>query len=276
MKTAETITAWAPPLTLHNAGHQSVDSRDYVHDVAALDKGPHRILIKYSIRGEGTIYVHDQRYRVPAGHLFMIERPGPYRYCYEGNGEPWQYSFICLHYASEQTLLPHQLRMSPVIDVRARPEIRSGIHALVEAYIQGRQTGLRESLAGYDVYAKCIEAGLHYGESLSKAGELHAWLQKHFREDVSLMHKSQELGMTQEALSRSFKQEFGLAPSQFLNGLRLRRARRLLEAGRLSLQEIAGDCGFNSANYFGRVFKAAMGQSPAQYRKNPEILGSES
>ena len=267
------ITPWAPPLTLHNAGHQMVQSHDYVHDVAGLDKGPHRILIKYSVSGEGVIYVNDQRHRVPAGHLFMIERPGPYRYCYEGDDEPWAYSFVCLHYASEQTLLPYNLRMSPVIDVRARPEISSGIHNLVEAYIKGRQTGLRESLAGYNVYVNCIEAGLQSGEQISKAARLHEYIQIHFREDISLMQQSQLLGISQEALSRCFKQEFGIAPSQFLTRLRLRRARRLLEAGQLSLSAIATDCGFNSANYFGRVFKAAMGQSPAQYRKNPNVLG---
>ena len=267
------ITPWAPPLTLHNAGHQTTNQRSYVHDVASLDKGPHRILIKYSTHCEGIIYVGEQRYRVPAGHLFMIERPGPYKYCYEGDGEDWSYSFICLHYASEQTLLPYHLRMAPVIDVRARPEISSGIHNLVEAYIKGRQTGLRESLAAYNVYVNCIEAGLKSGERLSKAAQLHAYIQEHFREDISLIQVSASLDMTQEALSRSFKQEFGMAPSQFLNRLRLRRARRLLETGKMSLAAIAQDCGFNSANYFGRVFKAAMDQSPAQYRKNPSILG---
>ena len=266
------ITPWAPPLTLHNAGHQSVDSRDYVHDVAGLDKGPHRILIKYSTHGEGTMYVHEQRFRVPAGYLFMIERPGPYRYCYEGDGEPWSYSFICLHYASEQMLLPYQLRQSPVIDIRAFPEISTEIHALAEAYAQGRQTGLRESLAGYHLYVRCIEVGLQAGGRQSKAAQLYSYLQQHFRDDISLAQCAKNLSMTHEALSRAFKQEFGMSPSQFITRLRLRRARRLLDQGSMSLTDIAHDCGFNSANYLGRMFKVAMGQTPAQYRRNPNVI----
>ncbi len=267
------ITPWAPPLTLYNAGRQTVNSRDYVHVVDERKEGPRRVLIKITHHGEGTIYVNEQRFRVPQGHLFMIERPGPYRYCYEGDGEDWSYSFISLYCQSETSLLPYQIAIAPVIDVRARPEIATEIHKLVEAFHKGQQAGLQESLLGYQLYVQCIQASRVRREGGSKAYRLWMMLQREFRKNISIAACAEELGMTHEALSRSFKQEFGQAPSKFLLQLRLRRARRLLEAGDLSLTEIALDCGFHSANYFGRAFKAELGQTPASYRKNPDVMG---
>jgi len=267
------ISPWTPPLSLYAAGHQTQRSRDYVNVVSSDQMGPRRILIKHSLRGEGVIYVGEQRFVVPAGHLFIIERPGPYRYCYEGDGEPWEFQFISLYCASEFSLLPNQIAVSQVVDSRARPQIATELHQLIEAFNKGQQTGLRESLMGYQLYVHCIEAARGRGEGGSKAAHLQKKIRQHFRQDISLAHYAKELGMTHEALTRSFKQEFGLAPSQFIIQLRLRRARRLLEAGKLSLAEIASDCGFSSANYFGRVFKAEIGQSPAAYRRNPNVMG---
>jgi len=48
--------------------------------------------------------------------------------------------------------------------------------------------------------------------------------------------------------------------------VRLNRGMRLLENSNLGLEEIARECGFQSATYFCRFFKREAGTTPALYR----------
>ena len=65
--------------------------------------------------------------------------------------------------------------------------------------------------------------------------------------------------------ARAFKQTMGLPPHQWLTRQRLRRAKDLMQAGRLALAEIAAACGFSDQSHFTRVFVASEGQSPARW-----------
>lgn len=94
-------------------------------------------------------------------------------------------------------------------------------------------------------------------------------MQRDFCTDVSLAQCARELAMSHEALSRNFKQEFSVTPQQYVQQQRLRCSQRLLLPTSMVIVAIAGDCGFNSANYFGRVFRAWCKQAPQQYRNNP-------
>ena len=56
-------------------------------------------------------------------------------------------------------------------------------------------------------------------------------------------------------------------PMQHLNRMRLERAARLLrEQDGLTNEQIAGQCGFSSAQYFATVFRRHFGRTPQQYR----------
>jgi len=65
---------------------------------------------------------------------------------------------------------------------------------------------------------------------------------------------------------RSFKQQTGLAPSQFQNTIRINCACDLLATSELSVSEIAQQAGFETVYYFSRMFKKKTGQTPTRYR----------
>jgi transcriptional regulator GlxA family with amidase domain len=52
----------------------------------------------------------------------------------------------------------------------------------------------------------------------------------------------------------------------FLEEVRLTRARELLGSTELSIQRIASEVGFRDPHYFGRVFRQRVGKSPRNYR----------
>jgi transcriptional regulator GlxA family with amidase domain len=48
---------------------------------------------------------------------------------------------------------------------------------------------------------------------------------------------------------------------------RISRAKELLSSSKMSIESIAAECGFSSANYFSLIFKKEVGISPRSYRK---------
>lgn len=69
---------------------------------------------------------------------------------------------------------------------------------------------------------------------------------------------------------RVFRKETGRAPMEYVNGLRLERAKKLLLAGDRSVTEIALQCGFGSPSYFSACFQKEYRMTPKEYRKNVE------
>ena len=55
---------------------------------------------------------------------------------------------------------------------------------------------------------------------------------------------------------------------EYVSRMRLSKAKSLLKDTNKSIEDIALDCGFSSANYFGLIFKKEVGLSPLNYKKS--------
>jgi AraC-like DNA-binding protein len=83
---------------------------------------------------------------------------------------------------------------------------------------------------------------------------------------VSRAQVARECGLSVSHFNRAFRQSLGIAPHQWLLGLRLARAKEQLLNTRASLAEIASDCGFSDQSHFTRVFTKHEGNSPGNWR----------
>jgi len=68
-------------------------------------------------------------------------------------------------------------------------------------------------------------------------------------------------------LSHLFKEKTGQTITEYINKLRVQRAKQLLDVTSVTVTDIAHQCGFNDSNYFARVFRQHVGKSPKQYRE---------
>lgn len=85
------------------------------------------------------------------------------------------------------------------------------------------------------------------------------YINEHFDKDITLRQIAHELGYTKEYCSKILKEVTGVGFRQYLNSLRLRKARALFDGrkeSKLTTLEIIYQCGFNSAATFYRAFKA--------------------
>jgi two-component system response regulator YesN len=64
-----------------------------------------------------------------------------------------------------------------------------------------------------------------------------------------------------------FKQETGSTIKQYISDYRMEVAKKLVASEHLKMHAIAELCGFASASYFAKVFKASTDLSPLEYRK---------
>lgn len=76
------------------------------------------------------------------------------------------------------------------------------------------------------------------------------------------------LNLSEGYLQYIYKKEFGVSCMDDVISFRLRKAEDYLKFSNLSMSEIAEKCGYNSNEHFLRQFKARLGMTPGQYRKN--------
>lgn len=78
---------------------------------------------------------------------------------------------------------------------------------------------------------------------------------------------SDRLGITEQHLSRLINAHFKKSFTELVNGFRVREAKTFLKNTDKSVTSISFDVGFSSINSFNRVFKANVGVSPTQFRR---------
>ena len=95
-----------------------------------------------------------------------------------------------------------------------------------------------------------------------------AWMQAHLHEPLRLDDIAAHANISTRTLVRRFPEGTGVSPLQWLLRERVRRAQRLLESTRASIEEIAGQTGFRDAARLRRHFVRVVGVTPQAYRRS--------
>jgi transcriptional regulator GlxA family with amidase domain len=72
--------------------------------------------------------------------------------------------------------------------------------------------------------------------------------------------------LSERHFARVFIAETGTTPARFVERVRVEAARDLLEAGPMSVEPVAEEVGFGSAETMRRAFLRVLGIGPADYR----------
>ena len=64
-----------------------------------------------------------------------------------------------------------------------------------------------------------------------------------------------------------FKTQTGVTFTDYLTGVRVNKARELLEGTNKSMKEICSEVGYSDPNYFSRIFKKNTGVTPTEYKE---------
>jgi AraC-like DNA-binding protein len=83
---------------------------------------------------------------------------------------------------------------------------------------------------------------------------------------ASLRGAADELFCHPNSVSNLVKRELGMTFGELVTSVRLDRAARLLETDDLTVQCVAGACGYHNLTHFYEVFRARYNMSPGEYR----------
>jgi AraC family transcriptional regulator len=86
-------------------------------------------------------------------------------------------------------------------------------------------------------------------------------------EPLSLEDLASAAGLSVSQFARRFKARTGCPPHQYLTGLRVEQAARLLRAGDMPIAQVAAMCGFSHQEHLTRVIRAHLGTTPAALRR---------
>lgn len=76
-----------------------------------------------------------------------------------------------------------------------------------------------------------------------------------------------QAAMAERTFIRRFKNATGNTPSEYIQRVKVERAKELLENDRLSVKEICYETGYEDQSYFRNIFKKYTGLTPADYKK---------
>jgi AraC-like DNA-binding protein len=104
-------------------------------------------------------------------------------------------------------------------------------------------------------------------EAVRKARE---YLETNFSADVSLSELGALVSLSPFYLARAFEREIGLPPHAYLEGVRIRKAREILDRGS-DLVSAALAVGYSDQSHLTRRFKRFLGITPGQYIRESKI-----
>ena len=94
-----------------------------------------------------------------------------------------------------------------------------------------------------------------------------SYIRSNMEFDLSTSHVAAVFHYNKSYLGRLFKQETGISISEYLGAQRIDCARGYLLKTDMTVLEIAERCGFSGVGYFNRLFKAAVGVTPTEFRR---------
>ncbi len=111
------------------------------------------------------------------------------------------------------------------------------------------------------------------GSGVARLAPAIAYIGTHYAERITLQQLADLAHLSPAYFSSTFRRYMGLSPIQYLQRVRLARAKALLADERLSVAAVAAAIGFHDPFYFSRAFRRGEGISPTHYRRAKNSAG---
>ncbi len=109
-----------------------------------------------------------------------------------------------------------------------------------------------------------------------RMNKVYEYIMKNFNQKISLDEVASIASMTNTSFSRYFKSRVNQSFSDFLKQIRIEYACKLLKEGKMNIDRIGYECGFQSLTNFNKQFKKVIGKQPHQYRNEYQKVAVDS
>lgn len=103
------------------------------------------------------------------------------------------------------------------------------------------------------------------------AKEIREYLEQNIRSVIGISNLTEYFGFSQTYLIRTFREEYGSSPIEYLIMCKMEYAKEQLQSClKKTIREISEELGYSNQYYFSRAFKKIVGISPIEYKKSPK------
>ncbi len=102
--------------------------------------------------------------------------------------------------------------------------------------------------------------------------DMKLYIKEHFSEGITLNEMAKYFNVSTGYLSKLFLEQVGENFTDYLNMIRVNKAKELLKTTDKKVYEVADEVGFNDSYYFSSWFKKIVGVTPTTYRDNLDLL----
>ncbi|SFF41606.1 two-component system, response regulator YesN [Paenibacillus algorifonticola] len=141
-----------------------------------------------------------------------------------------------------------------------------------------RSRGLSLDFATFEQFAALLQRLLSfYHEQLRAAqavqkpfdiADIKAHIDRYYFEDIKISLYTDKYFLSREYLMKLFKQQFGCGIHEYVQKVRMDKARELLDDSALKIQDISELLGYKDKNYFSKAFRNYYSLSPTEYRSS--------
>ncbi|MDF2723596.1 MAG: AraC family transcriptional regulator [Paenibacillus sp.] len=233
--------------------------------------------LHFVLDGTGTFIQDNKLYPLRPNDLFCLFPHRPHEY-FTSSQQPLKMAWIAFHGKKAVPILERVgiHAGSPHLAGSIRPEIRELLDRfflLIRSH--GEQAsdlakmsvlfGVFEALANMDGGSRERTAG-HANEDWLKKGA--DYMEIHYAEGISVEKVASFVGVDRAYFSRKFHAVYGISPIVYLQNLKMKAARDMLEQTEESLTQIALSVGYPDLFSFSKAFKKNFAVSPSEFRRS--------
>ena len=248
------------PLYVTGIGHQ--DPQTEMERIAGYPS--HQIFLITG--GSGVLQTEKTRIKLEAGDMVFL--PKNVRHRYFSTEIPFRNRWVAFDGACADEVLAY-------LGLNTFCAIRCGDYAescerhqkmLELAALERADSVAQVSSLFYQYLFAAFLPKTHDGEN-SDLETVKAFIQEHYREELTLDHLAALVNLSRYRLCRDFRERYQITAFEFLQKVRIRQAKYLLtDQPDMKIKEIADRTGFHDASYFIRTFRKYETVTPTAYR----------
>lgn len=255
--------------TLKGIGLQYVDTHNYFWDNCT--RKDNICLIQYTLKGEGTIKIDNIFYTLKPNDAFLIDIPSNSQYYLPKHSSFWEFIYLEFSYECLPFMRKIYQNNGPILKINISEKLIKQLFDIYTKALHNQiKTFFENTRIAYDLWINLTEYALNLSTAkMSKIDYVKRYIdQNYYKNELTLDLIADNIGISRYYMCKEFHKKYGISPGKYLREIRISNACRLLTTNdNYTLQKIAQSVGYSNDNYFGKVFKAEKGISPAKYKK---------
>lgn len=266
------------PLSFISCG-QFISPGDWVHSKRTINS------FEIIIGVEGVLHLQqeEEKYEVRPGNVLHLYPS----YCHKGYAPSnTRTSFYWLHYVcrnpysifgEEELGAPASYRDSIIIPTYSTPpsiekiiiQFKQLLHITTSKYYTPYSADYLLSSMLIELTQQTMFNSFGSAPASEMDNRLTAmleWLRINIQKDISIDEIAHEFKFNKDYMSRLFKKHTGTSIKNYINSMKVSKAKELLCRSDMNIKEIAYWLGFNDEKYFMRLFKEYEHLTPSAYR----------